>query len=123
MSFALGTAVATSQPTILSDGDGSFLIHVQELETIRRLRQPLISYMFNDGGYGSGFHKLRAEGIREDGANFVYSDLFRIDNLVQLHEPLSDLSKTPTAAVLDIRVSPSATSPVIARSHGGPSKH
>ena len=109
-------------------------MRVQELETIRRLRLPLISCMFNDGGYGSEFHKLRAEGIREDGANFVYSDLFRIaegfgikvywiDNLVQLHEALSDLSKTPIAAVLDIRVSPSATSPVIARSHGGPSKH
>ena len=134
LSFALGTAVATSQPTILFDGDGSFLMHVQELETIRRLRLPLISCIFNDGGYGSEFHKLRAEGLREDGANFGYSDLFRIaegfgikgyriDNLVQLREALSDLSKTPTAAVLDIRVSPSAMSPVIARSHGKPSKY
>ena len=86
----------------------------------------MISCIFNDGGYGSEFHKLRAEGLREDGANFGYSDLFRIaegfgikgyriDNLVQLREALSDLSKTPTAAVLDIRVSPSAMSPVIAR--------
>ncbi len=117
MSFALGTAVTTSQPTILFDGDGSFLMHVQELETTRRLRQPLISCIFNDGGYAPEFHKLRAEGIRQDGANFGYSDLFRIaegfgikgyriDNLVQLHEALSDLSKTPTAAVSDIRVSP-----------------
>ena len=134
LSFALGTAVATDRPTILFDGDGSFLMHVQELETIRRLRLPLISCIFNDGGYGSEFHKLRAEGLREDGANFGYSDLFRIaegfgikgyriDNLVQLHEALSDLSKIPVAAVLDIRVSPSAMSPVIARSHGKPSKH
>ncbi len=134
LSFALGTSVATGRPTILFDGDGSFLMHVQELETIRRLRLPLISCIFNDGGYGSEFHKLRAEGLREDGANFGYSDLFRIaegfgikgyrvDNLVQLREALSDLSKTPTAAVIDIRVSPSAMSPVIARSHGKPSKH
>ena len=134
LSFALGTAVATDRPTILFDGDGSFLMHVQELETIRRLKLPLISCIFNDGGYGSEFHKLRAEGLREDGANFGYSDLFRIaegfgikgyrvENLGQLHEALLDLSKAPTAAVIDIRVSPSAMSPVIARSHGKQSKH
>jgi len=134
LSFALGTAVATDRPTILFDGDGSFLMHVQELETIRRLKLPLISCIFNDGGYGSEFHKLRAEGLREDGANFGYSDLFRIaegfgikgyrvENLGQLHEALLDLSKAPKAAVIDIRVSPSAMSPVIARSHGKPSKH
>ena len=134
LSFALGAAVASGRPTILFDGDGSFLMHVQELETIRRLRLPLISCIFNDGGYGSEFHKLRAEGLREDGANFGYSDLFRIaegfgikgyrvDNLVQLREALSDLSKAPRAAVIDIRVSPTAMSPVIARSHGKPSKH
>jgi len=35
-SFALGTAVATGRPNIPFDGDGRFLIHVQELETIRR---------------------------------------------------------------------------------------
>jgi thiamine pyrophosphate-dependent acetolactate synthase large subunit-like protein len=134
LSFALGAAVASGRPTILFDGDGSFLMHVQELETIRRLRLPLISCIFNDGGYGSEFHKLRAEGLREDGANFGYSDIFRIaegfgikgyrvDNLVQLREALSDLSKAPRAAVIDIRVSPTAMSPVIARSHGKPSKH
>ena len=134
LSFALGAAVASGRPTILFDGDGSFLMHVQELETIHRLRLPLISCIFNDGGYGSEFHKLRAEGLREDGANFGYSDLFRIaegfgikgyrvDNLEQLREALSDLSKAPRAAVIDIRVSPTAMSPVIARSHGKPSKH
>ena len=34
LSFALGAAVASGRPTILFDGDGSFLMHVQELETI-----------------------------------------------------------------------------------------
>ena len=132
--FALGTAVATGRPTILFDGDGSFLMHVQELETIRRAGLPLISCIFNDGGYGSEFHKLRAENLREDGANFGCSNLsqiaegfrirgYRINTLVQLDETLSELSKAPTAAVLDIRVSPSAMSPVIARSHGNPRKH
>ena len=132
--FALGTAVATGRPTTLFDGDGSFRMHVQELETIRRAGLPLISCIFNDGGYGSEFHKLRAENLREDGANFGCSDLsqiaegfgirgYRIDTMVQLHETLSELSKAPTAAVLDIRVSPTAMSPVIARSHGNPSKH
>jgi len=134
LSFAMGTAVASGRPTILFDGDGSFLMHVQELETIRRSGLPLISCIFNDGGYGSEFHKLRAEKLREDGANFGYSDLsqiaegfgirgYRVDNLEQLDEALSELSSTPTAAVIDIRVSPTALSPVIARSHGQQRKH
>ena len=134
LSFAMGTAVASGRPTILFDGDGSFLMHVQELETIRRSGLPLISCIFNDGGYGSEFHKLRAEKLREDGANFGYSDLsqiaegfgirgYRVDNLEQLDEALLELSRTPTAAVIDIRVSPTAMSPVIARSHGQKRKH
>lgn len=133
-SFALGTAVATGRPNILFDGDGRSLIHVQELETIRRLRRPLISCLFNDGGYGSEFHKLRTEDLREDGAKFGYSDLsqitegfgirgYQVNYLEQFDEALLEQSRAPTAAVIDIRVSPSAMSLVIARSHGKLSKH
>ena len=131
LSFAMGVAVATSQPTVLLDGDGSFLMHVQELETIRRTGLPVVSCIFNDGGYGSEFHKLRAEGLRDDGANFGHSELHQIaqgfdikgylvENIQQLEDALTELKKVPVAAVLDIRVSPSAVSPVITRSHGKP---
>ena len=134
LSFAMGVAVATSQPTVLLDGDGSFLMHVQELETIRRTGLPVVSCIFNDGGYGSEFHKLRAEGLRDDGANFGHSELHQIargfdikaylvENLQQLEDALSELKKCPVAAVLDIRISPSAVSPVITRSHGKPGTH
>ena len=95
---------------------------------------PVVSCIFNDGGYGSEFHKLRAEGLRDDGANFGHSELHQIargfdikgylvENLQQLEDALSELKKFPVAAVLDIRVSSSAVSPVITRSHGKPVGH
>ena len=38
---------------------------------------PVVSCIFNDGGMVQ-FHKLRAEGLRDDGANFGHSELHQI---------------------------------------------
>ena len=133
LSFAMGVAVATREPTVLFDGDGSFLMHVQELETIRRDKLPIISCIFNDGGYGSEFHKLRSEGLRDDGANFGFTNLariadgfnienYQINTIEELDQALESLVRAPQAAVLDIRISQKAISPVIQRSHGVHSK-
>ena len=94
----------------------------------------MISCIFYDRGYGSEFHKLRAEDLREDGANSVIpiylksqrasvSEVTGSTYLEQLDEALLKRRSAPTAAVIDIRVSPSAISLVIARSHSKLSKH
>jgi len=51
--MALGAAVATGRRTICVTGDGGFAMNAQELETIRRLRLPVIFFVFNNGGYAS----------------------------------------------------------------------
>jgi thiamine pyrophosphate-dependent acetolactate synthase large subunit-like protein len=48
---------------MLIDGDGSLLMHIQELETIRRQGIRMLLTIINDGGYGAEFHKFRAHGI------------------------------------------------------------
>ena len=48
---------------MLIEGDGSLLMHVQELETVKRHRLRLLMCVMNDGGYGAEIHKLRAQGI------------------------------------------------------------
>ena len=39
--------------TICVDGDGSFQMNVQELETLRRLQLPVKLFVINNGGYAS----------------------------------------------------------------------
>src|SRR6185436_12066048 len=75
ISFAMGVAAARPDRTVvLFDGDGSLMMHVQELETIRRHGLKILIVVMNDGAYGSEVHKLRSEGMPEEGAVFGYCD-------------------------------------------------
>jgi acetolactate synthase-1/2/3 large subunit len=51
--MALGAALATGRRTICVTGDGGFQMNTQELETIRRLRLPVIFFVLNNNGYNS----------------------------------------------------------------------
>ncbi len=55
---------------VLFEGDGGFLFHIQELETLKRQGYRILMCVMNDGGYGSEFHKLRADGIDDRWALF-----------------------------------------------------
>ena len=47
---------------LLIEGDGSLMMHIQELETIRRHGIRMLICAVNDGGYGAEVHKFRAQG-------------------------------------------------------------
>jgi acetolactate synthase-1/2/3 large subunit len=51
--MALGAALSTGRRTICVTGDGGFAMNAQELETIRRLRLPIIFFVMNNNGYNS----------------------------------------------------------------------
>jgi acetolactate synthase I/II/III large subunit len=74
LSYALGVAAARKQgpdgKLALFEGDGGLLFHIQELETVRRYGLRMLICVMNDGGYGSEFHKLRADGIDDSQAIF-----------------------------------------------------
>ncbi len=55
---------------MLFEGDGGFLFHIQELETLKRQGYRILMCVMNDGGYGSEFHKLRADGVDDRWALF-----------------------------------------------------
>lgn len=130
-SFAMGVAAARQGETIvLFDGDGSLLMHVQELETIRRHGLNILIVVLNDGAYGSEIHKLRAEGLSDAGAAFGRTDLAAIARGFGLSgETVGDLAAIPDlvarfaatggAAVWDVPVSDRVFSPVIRRAHPG----
>jgi acetolactate synthase I/II/III large subunit len=61
---AIGVATARGDgKVLLIEGDGSLLMHIQELETIRRQGVGLLMAIINDGGYGAEIHKFRANGM------------------------------------------------------------
>jgi len=51
---AIGGCIASGkQHTICIDGDGGFIMNIQELETVRRLGLPIKFFILNNGGYVS----------------------------------------------------------------------
>jgi thiamine pyrophosphate-dependent acetolactate synthase large subunit-like protein len=129
ISFAMGVAATRSdRPVVLFDGDGSLMMHVQELETIRRHKLNILLVVMNDGAYGSEIHKLRAEGLSDAGAVFGRADLAAIARGFGLAgETVTETAALPSmvtrfaaeggAAVWDVPVSDRVISPVIRRAH------
>ena len=60
---AIGAAVASKDPVVAVDGDGSSLQNIQELDTAARLGVKLLYFIVNDEAYGAEYHKLRAKGL------------------------------------------------------------
>ena len=129
ISFAMGVAAARPDRTVvLFDGDGSLMMHVQELETIRRHGLSILIVVMNDGAYGSEVHKLRSEGMPEEGSVFGYCDFAGIArgfglpgrtfrNLDDLPKLVAEFARSGGAAVWDFHVSDKVTSPTIRRAH------
>ncbi len=139
LSFAMGVASAhPDEAVVLFDGDGSFLMHIQELETIRRHNLNILVVIMNDGAYGSEVHKLRAEGLSEQGAVFGRPDfaaiaisfglqgatVSNVDQLAGLIDEFAMRTGSPgndatgcNATILDVQISDKVVSSVIQRSH------
>lgn len=129
ISFAMGVALARLDiPIVLFDGDGSLLMHIQELETIRRHNMNILIVVFNDGAYGSEIYKLRAEGLSDVGAVFGRTDFAAvargfgiegdtITDLADIPAMIAEFSRKGGAAVWDIAISDQVASPVIRRAH------
>jgi acetolactate synthase I/II/III large subunit len=131
ISFAMGVAAARPDRTVVMfDGDGSLMMHCQELETIRRHGMRILIIVMNDGAYGSEVHKLRAEGLPETGSVFGHCDFGAIargfglggktiKNLNEVPKAVEEFTKSGGAAVWDFHVSDKVVSPTIRRSHPG----
>ena len=67
LSYALGVAAARWQgrkgKIVLFERARGLQFHIQELETLERQGFRILICAMNDGGYGSEFHTLRADGL------------------------------------------------------------
>jgi acetolactate synthase-1/2/3 large subunit len=50
---AIGGCIASNKPTICIDGDGGFVMNIQELELVYRYNLPIKFFILNNNGYGS----------------------------------------------------------------------
>jgi thiamine pyrophosphate-dependent acetolactate synthase large subunit-like protein len=125
LAYAIGVAAAKpNSNVVLFDGDGGFLMHVQELETIRRHGLRILICVLNDGGYGAEFHKLRAEGLDDRLAIFGRGDLAKmahgfglagrtVTNQDQFNSLLRNYVEGNTAEVWDIHISDKVVKPTM----------
>lgn len=127
LSYAIGRwAADPAQPVMLTEGDGGFLMHVQELETVVRHGMKILICIFNDGAFGSEIHKLRADGLSDHGAIFGYGDIaaiargfgldgHRITDLAEIPDLARRFEEGARAALWDFRVSDQVMAPTMRR--------
>jgi acetolactate synthase I/II/III large subunit len=128
-SYAIGVATARPDDTVvLIDGDGSVMMHLQELETMHRHGLNILVCILNDGAYGSEIHKLRATGLPDNGAVFGRPDFATIarsfglggthvTDLADLPGIIATFRQAGGCTVLDFPTSDQIMSPVMRRAH------
>jgi len=125
-------AARPDQPVMLTEGDGGFLMHVQELETVARYGMKILFCVFNDGAYGSEIHKLRADGLDDSGAVFGRRDFaalargfgiegHRIDDPAQLPDLARAFEASDGPMLWDFHISDRIMAPTMRRqTHASP---
>ncbi len=79
------------------------MMHIQEIETIARHGLNILICILNDGAYGSEIHKLRSEGLSDDGAVFGRPDFASIARGFGIGgQTITDLATLP-ALIEDFR--------------------
>ena len=127
ISIALGVAAARKNgKVVLIEGDGSLLMHIQELETLRRHGLKMLICILNDGAYGAEIHKLRQDGLDDREAIFGRPDFAAIakgfglrgtnvTDLGQLQGLMREYEAQDTAELWNIPISDQVTSPSMRR--------
>ncbi len=125
----LGACLASGgRKTISVDGDGGFIMNVQELETLRRLNLPVKIFVLNNNGYGS----IRASQRNYFQGRYVASDpgsgltlpnlrnisetyglaYARLENHSQIRERVATFLAGENPAICEVMISPDqATQP------------
>lgn len=121
--YSIGMAMARpDQPTVLLEGDGGMMMHIQELETVRRYGWKILFCILNDGAYGAEIHKLRADGLDDRGGVHGRNDMARlaegfglrgklIRSADELPAAIEEFRTGDGAMLLDIQISDEVISP------------
>lgn len=123
MGSAVGAAVARpDRTTVLTVGDGGFLMGISELETMVRLRLPILLAVYNDSAYGAEVHHFRDHGSGMELITFPETDIaaigrgvgatsYTVRSVEDLDIITSWLSDPAGPLVLDMRIDPAVVGP------------
>ena len=132
LSYAIGVAVARDDGKVaVIDGDGSLIMHLQELETIARHGLNLLIVALNDGAYGAELHKLRIEKHYPEQAVFGRPDFARIAEAFglggatitepsQVAEAFASHARSRKASMWNVHISQNVVGPHYRRKHNIP---
>lgn len=132
ISAAIGGCIASGQRrTVSIEGDGGFIMNIQELETVKRLNLPIKFFVLNNGGYvsiqttqrnyfggryvGSSVESgLTIPDIRSVVRSFGVAAA-RLNNHTNIRKKVRDILKMPGPVVCEVMVSPDqVTAPRVA---------
>jgi acetolactate synthase I/II/III large subunit len=130
--LAIGAAVAATQAnrqTVAIEGDGSFWMNPQELQSAVRFGADLLVIVLNNAAYGSEFHKLGIAGLDPAAGTFdrpadvvavaraLGADARRVDTMDELHAGLAAFAASGGVRVLDVGIARSVMSEAYQRMH------
>jgi acetolactate synthase I/II/III large subunit len=138
--LATGAAMAAlggDRPTIAIEGDGSFVMNLQELQSAVRFGADLLVLVLNNEAYGSEFLKLGIAGLDPTGGTFGQpvditavasacgARARRVRSMAELHDGLAAFGQSGGVRVLDIAIARSVMSEAYQRMHvsGGQAGH
>lgn len=123
MSFAIGVATARRDgKVVLVEGDGGLIMHIQELETLKRHGIKLLMVCVDDGAFGAEIHKLRVDGVDDSNAVFGRPNFegiakafgakgATVTSLDQFAGLMEEYEAGSTAAIWDVHVSDRVMAP------------
>ena len=122
---AIGGCLASgSQHTICVDGDGGFVMNIQELETVRRLNLPIKFFVLNNSGYVSirntqdkHFEQQVASGETSGVtlpdikklANSYGIDYFKLKSHKNIHQNVQKVLDSTSPAICEVMMSDTHT--------------
>ena len=132
--LAIGAAVAAAaagpnRPTVAIEGDGSFWMNPQELQSAVRFGADLLVIVLNNAAYGSEFHKLGIAGLDPAAGAFdrpadvvavaraLGAAARRVGTMDELHAGLADFAASGGVRVLDVGIARSVMSEAYQRMH------
>lgn len=104
-----------NKPTLVVEGDASFIMHLAEFDTACRYGWPVLIVVMNDEALGAEFHKSAAHGLRPELAAIPSPDLgaiardfggrgAQVHTVVELEAAVRAWIGNPSPTVLDVRI-------------------
>jgi acetolactate synthase-1/2/3 large subunit len=132
--LAVGAAVGTDCPTVALEGDGSFWMNPQELQSAVRFGADLLVIVLNNEAYGSEVHKLGIAGLDPAAGTFgqpadvvataraLGAAACRVRTMDELHGGLAAFAASGGVRLLDVGIARSVMSEAYQRMHLGASR-